>query len=119
MTIDVSKIRPIGHWVFLKLEQPELVDGFKKSAGGLLLSKMSNLDKIGYCWATVISKGQGKVNEKTGELIPSDAQVGETVLVRWYLTEVNQIPFDKEHCFVHQDDLLLVREGDYARVEIA
>jgi co-chaperonin GroES (HSP10) len=112
--MDFSRIRPLGPWVLLRLSTPMLYEGpggpLQKSSGGIFIPATAAQDKLGYCWATVIAVGSGKLSKK-GNRIPPGVLPGETVWIRWYLSELNRpSKWDDQHCFLHQDDILVIRE---------
>lgn len=113
--IDVKMIRPIGQWVLLRvLSKPGEIT---ELPSGILVPA---LDKRGYCQAEVVAAGEGKVDLKTGRVVPPGVRPGDVVYIRWYLSEINRAaPFDSDHCFVHQDDLFGVFEEPEAESAIA
>lgn len=115
--MDISKIKPHGPWVLLKLDSPILYEGAggpcQKSTGGIFIPATAAQDKRGYCRAILLAKGNGELNPKTGVRTPLPINVGSSVYIRWYLSELHRpYAWDNDHCFLHQKDLLLVIDDD-------
>lgn len=109
--MDPTKIRPVGPFVLLKTLPKK-----EKTEGGVLVLPETEEDKVGFVWAEVIAVGQGEYTKK-GALARARVEPGEVVLVRRYLTEVTQLPnywqLPDHHGFVHQKDLIGVRDEDF------
>lgn len=109
--MDPLKIQPVGPMVLLKT-----IPKKTQTPEGVHLLQETAEDRVGYIWAEVIRVGSGKPT-KSGARDAPQVTPGETVLVRRYLTEVTGLPqnwgLEGHYGFVHQDDLMGVRDGDY------
>lgn len=104
--MDISRLRPMGPWVLLKLEPPQ-----EKTSGGMYLPQGNLLERLGSSVGVVVRKGPGKYN--TGKKAtrakyePMDLEVGDRVVFRGYLQELNKPGgyLDPHHCLLHIDDI--------------
>jgi co-chaperonin GroES (HSP10) len=116
--MDVTKIRAVGPWVLVKVDQPELEDGYEKFAGSSLYKPQGGTaaDRLGHSLGTVLSVGSGKPDEVGKGWIKPGVKKGDRILFRGFLQEANRPqPFDREHCFLHMDDVakgLIVEEDE-------
>lgn len=96
-----------GPWVYVKVNPPP-----EKTATGLLYMPSGNLEeRKGQLTGTVLSTGPGKWDDKKGRYTPTGVAEGETIFFRGFLSEANRPhQFDREHCFLHMDDILGVIE---------
>ncbi len=114
---DVSKIRPKGPWVLVKVDKP-----FEKS-GPLFLPQGNLQERVGHATATVLRVGDGYPNSTKGiritgmKYLPSELKKGDRILFRGFLQEANRPQqFDREHCFLHLGDILGILPKE-ARIE--
>ena len=101
--MDVGKIRAQGPWVLVKVDPSE-----EKYAGSALYKAAGNMeDRMGISTGIVLSVGRGKWSEKGQCFLSPGVEKGERIAFRGFLQEANRPgPLDKEHCFLHQDDVL-------------
>ncbi len=114
--MDVSKLRPHGPWILVKMDPPP-----EKSLGGLYLPQGNLDERLGNATGVVLSLGQGsllseKARKRTGRKYdPIDLDPGMRIAFRGYIQEANQVGglLDREHSLIHVDDVIgEVLEGD-------
>lgn len=95
------KIRPLGDRVVV-----EPLEAEEKTKGGIILPDTA---KEKPQEGKVVAVGKGKINEKTGEVIPLEVKVGDKVLYGKYSgTEVTID--EKQYIILREDDILAVVE---------
>lgn len=95
------KIRPLGDRVVV-----EPLEAEEKSKGGIILPDTA---KEKPQEGKVIAVGKGKINEKTGEVIPIEVKVGDKVLYGKYSgTEITVD--EKQYIILREDDILAIVE---------
>lgn len=107
MVTDPAKVRPIGPWVLLKVDQPP-----EKSAGGIFLPKGNLPERLGHATATVLRVGSGQW--KKGKRIPCGLDPGDRVMLRGYLKDLINPGglLDRDHCLIHCQDIVLCVEDE-------
>jgi len=111
--MDVSKVRPCGPWVLVKMDLPE-----KTTKGGIYVPDGNLLERLGRATGIVLAHGPGfYLNGKKAKKrhAPVGVEVGETVFFRGHLGSANK-PFgllDRQHCLLHGQDIEgILEEGD-------
>lgn len=100
-------VRARGPWVYLERVKPELHEGMRKTKGGLYLPAGNMQERMGLEKGRVLSVGRGIWNEKKHRYDPSGVGVGDLVLYRGFLGEMNHPSyFIDDVCFVHISDIL-------------
>ena len=110
----VPEMRPIRHWIFLKLE-PRAV-----KAGDIHLPDHTMVENVAERCARVLAAGPGVRDDVTGALKPTSVQVGDRVLLRGFLKDVAPVQgaswwsqdMGDEYCFVAEPDILAVVPDD-------
>jgi co-chaperonin GroES (HSP10) len=106
--MDISKIRPKGPWILVKVDPPV------EKMGSLYVPQGNAEERFGKTTGTIIAVGDGKrtsdkVYSKTGRKYDSiDLQPGAKIMFRGFLQEANRPGglLDREHCLLHVDDVI-------------
>jgi co-chaperonin GroES (HSP10) len=115
--MDVSKIKPTGPWIVVKVLPPA-----EKTVGGIYRPQGNLEDQLGNSLGIVVSVGQGtpvadKVRKRTGRKYdPIDLDPGMVIAFRGYLQDANRVgeALDREHCLIHVNDVIgEVLEADH------
>lgn len=112
--MDVSKLRPKGPWVVVKVDPPPEMEG------SLYLPQGNLAERMGNATGTVLKVGEGfyttdKVRNKTGRKYePIDLKEGDRIMFRGFLQEANQVGgvLDREHCLLNAADIIGVIEEE-------
>lgn len=108
MDSTVTKIRAVGPWVLVKVDKPITDDGYEKFEGSTLYMPQGGTmeDRVGYSTGLVMSAGSGKPSDDGIGWVEPGVKAGDRILFRGFLQEANRpAPFDREHCFLHMDDV--------------
>lgn len=106
--MDITKLKPKGPWILVKVDPPE------EKRGSIYLPQGNLEERLGNTTGTVLAVGDGtptpeKVFRKTGRKYnPIDLQVGAKVMFRGFLQDANRPAgiLDKEHCLIHFNDII-------------
>lgn len=106
--MDISKLRPKGPWIIVKVDPPE------EKRGSLYLPQGNAEERFGNSTGTVLAVGDGtptpeKVFRKTGRKYdPIDLKPGARIMFRGFLQEANRPGgiLDREHCLLHVNDII-------------
>lgn len=105
--MDITKLRPKGPWVLVKVEDPP------EKIGSLFVPQGNLEQRVGHSTGVVLRVGDGYPNSKKGiaktgkKYMPSELKEGDRIIFRGYLQEANRPQeFDKEHCLLHLDDIV-------------
>ena len=106
--MDVTKLKPRGPWILVKVDPPE------EKSGSLFLPQGNFEQRVGSATGTVLAIGEGapttdRVFRKTGRRYdPVDLAVGAKIIFRGFLQEANRPGglLDKEHCLLHINDVI-------------
>jgi co-chaperonin GroES (HSP10) len=106
--MDITKVKPKGPWILVKVDPPE------EKRGSLFLPQGNLEERLGSSTGTVLAVGDGtftpeKVFKKTGRKYnPIDLEVGARVMFRGFLQEANRPGgiLDREHCLLHANDVI-------------
>jgi co-chaperonin GroES (HSP10) len=110
--MDVSKIRPFGPWVLVKVDAP-----MKQTDSGIYLPDGNLLERLGHATGVVLSVGQGFINKgkrAKSKFTPLSLKSGDRVVFRGHLQEANRPAgsLDREHCLIHGRDVIgVLTEG--------
>jgi chaperonin GroES len=107
--MDVSRLKPTGQWVLVKVDQADRV-----SKGGIIMPDGNILERLGHASGRVMNYGPGRLNPgkraKT-QHTPVDVKVGDTVVFRGHMQHANRPSIlDREHCLIHETDIYGVLE---------
>jgi co-chaperonin GroES (HSP10) len=105
--MDVTKIRPKGPWILVKL------DPLVRKQGSIYLPEDNVDERIGHQTGEVLEAGEGYLStdkefRKTGKKYKDHGiQKGDRVIFRGYLKEANRpSQLDREHCLLHAQDIV-------------
>lgn len=106
--MDITKLRPRGPWILVKVDPPE------EKRGSIYLPQGNLEGRMGNATGTVLSVGEGipttpKVFRKTGRKYdPIDLAVGAKIMFRGFLQEANRPGgiLDREHSLIHANDVI-------------
>jgi len=112
--MDVTKLRPKGPWLVVKVDPPPEKEGL------IYLPQGNYAERVGNATGTVLSMGEGfytsdKVRNKTGRKYdPVDLKAGDRIIFRGFLQEANRVGgvLDREHCLLNVADVLGVIEEE-------
>ena len=111
--MDISKVRPFGPWVLVKMDLPD-----KVTKGGIYVPDGNLLERLGHAVGEVLAVGQGYVTDgkkAKAKFHPVGVEKGDRVVFRGHLGSANK-PFgllDREHCLIHGRDLIgILEEGE-------
>jgi co-chaperonin GroES (HSP10) len=117
--MDVSKIKPMGPWILVKMESPP-----DQTEGGVYLPQGNLMERLGYSVGLVLAAGPGEFNQGkaavSAKYKPIGVSSGDRVVFRGYLQEANRPGgvIDREHSLIHVSDVIGVLLDD-ARLEPA
>ena len=106
--MDVTKLKPKGPWVLVKVDPPE------EKRGSLFIPQGNLEQRMGSATGTVLAVGEGapttdKVFRKTGRKYDAlDLTAGARIMFRGFLQEANRPGglLDREHCLLHINDII-------------
>ena len=110
--MDVTKIKPYGPWVLIKVEET-----MKVTDSGIYLPDGNLFERLGHSIGVVLACGQGYLNKgrkAKAKYTPLGVQVGDRVIFRGHLQEANRPGgvLDREHTLIHAQDLIgVLNEG--------
>jgi co-chaperonin GroES (HSP10) len=114
---DISKVRPIGRWVLIKVDPPP-----EKTKSGLYLPQGNLQERLGYKTGVILAVGSGLVGKK-GKITPFPFGVKDRVYFRGFLAELHNPGgmLDKEHCIIAGEDIYGIVEDweEHDGVELA
>lgn len=106
--MDITKLKPKGPWLLVKVDPPE------EKRGSIYLPQGNLEDRLGNATGTVLAVGDGeltsdKIFRRTGRKYDAiDLSVGARIMFRGFLQEANRPGgiLDKEHCLIHIKDVI-------------
>lgn len=102
--MDITKLKPKGPWVLVKVNAPE-----EKTKEGIYLPQGNLEERLGNATGVVIRVGDGYLNTKGKKKYKSlDLETGDTIMFRGFLQEANRPAgiIDREHSLIHADDII-------------
>jgi co-chaperonin GroES (HSP10) len=108
VTMDITKVKPHGCFVLIKVDPPE-----EKTKSGLFRPQGNLEDRVGRATGTVVAVGPGIINKgkaavKYGKYRPLDVKVGDKVMFRGFLqvlSRPNELTPDDNYCMLSAIDI--------------